>query len=73
MYACMECGRLFRNVQSAERAVRNGCPKCGGVDIDLALSDEFAARLLDRVDQQARCESANPPVVRWHKPSEYQY
>ena len=36
MFQCMECGRKFRTVKAAERACMNGCPKCGGVDIDLA-------------------------------------
>jgi hypothetical protein len=37
-FACMECGYKFRTIASAERAAfgPNGCPKCGGADIDLA-------------------------------------
>ena len=35
MFACQECGRKFKTARAAERASRNGCPKCGGVDIDL--------------------------------------
>lgn len=34
MWTCLECGRKFKTVKAAERAVNNGCPKCGGVDID---------------------------------------
>jgi predicted nucleic acid-binding Zn ribbon protein len=36
-YACQECGHRMTLAQ-AERAARNvqGCPKCGGADIDLA-------------------------------------
>jgi predicted RNA-binding Zn-ribbon protein involved in translation (DUF1610 family) len=37
-FECMECGRKFYTVLSAERASVNGCPKCGGVDIDLPRS-----------------------------------
>jgi hypothetical protein len=35
MWKCLECGRRFRTVKAAERAANNGCPHCGGVDIDL--------------------------------------
>jgi DNA-directed RNA polymerase subunit RPC12/RpoP len=34
-FKCMECGRKFRTARAAERAANNGCPKCGGVDIDI--------------------------------------
>lgn len=34
-FACQECGKKFKTVVGAERASRNGCPKCGGCDIDL--------------------------------------
>lgn len=36
LFACMECGKKFYSVKSAEKAAWDGCPKCGGVDIDLA-------------------------------------
>ena len=35
MFCCLECGRVFRSVRAAERAAHDGCPGCGGVDIDL--------------------------------------
>lgn len=35
-FKCMECGRKFRTVKAAERASYNGCPGCGGSDIDEA-------------------------------------
>lgn len=35
MFACMECGRKFSTTKAAQNASNNGCPKCGGVDIDL--------------------------------------
>ena len=37
-FACMECGHRFRTLKGAERAMLgpNGCPKCGGSDVDLA-------------------------------------
>jgi len=34
-WRCQECGKKFYSVAAAERASFNGCPKCGGVDIDL--------------------------------------
>jgi transcription elongation factor Elf1 len=34
-FECMECGRKFRTLKAAERAYTNGCPKCGGTDIDI--------------------------------------
>jgi predicted nucleic acid-binding Zn-ribbon protein len=35
MFKCQECGRKFKTSGAAERAASDGCPKCGGVDIDL--------------------------------------
>lgn len=37
-FACQECGHKFRTIKAAERAAfgPNGCPKCGGADIDLS-------------------------------------
>ena len=34
-FGCMECGKRFRSTASAERASLDGCPKCGGVDVDV--------------------------------------
>lgn len=34
-WLCLECGRRM-TLAAAERASSEGCPKCGGVDIDLA-------------------------------------
>ena len=50
MFSCQECGRKFKTTKAAERASRNGCPKCGGVDIDLAPpTDEQIERAYDKV------------------------
>src|SRR5215467_7414449 len=38
MFKCLECGRKFRTTRAAERASMNGCPGCGGVDIDLDVT-----------------------------------
>jgi len=37
MYECKECGKVFKTTKAAEKASHNGCPKCGGVDIDLKV------------------------------------
>lgn len=36
-WRCQECGHTFRSAKAAEKAMlgANGCPKCGGFDIDL--------------------------------------
>ncbi len=36
LFKCNECGKKFYTVQSAEKALFHGCPKCGGGDIDIA-------------------------------------
>jgi predicted nucleic acid-binding Zn-ribbon protein len=39
MFACLECGRKFRTANAAYKASIHGCPKCGGVDIDLDTTE----------------------------------
>jgi hypothetical protein len=34
MFRCQECGRKFKTARAAEKASFDGCPKCGGCDID---------------------------------------
>jgi hypothetical protein len=41
MWKCLECGRKFPTTNAAERAANNGCPGCGGVDIDLDVDKRF--------------------------------
>lgn len=41
MFACLECGRKFKTMKAAEKAANDGCPKCGGVDIDLDMGDRL--------------------------------
>lgn len=38
MFECLECGKKFKTVAAAEKASMDGCPKCGGVDIDFSTS-----------------------------------
>ena len=35
-FICMECDKDFWTTEAAERAASEGCPNCGGVDIDLS-------------------------------------
>lgn len=39
LFACMECGKKFYSAKAAEKASfgDNGCPGCGGSDIDVYL------------------------------------
>ena len=34
LFECLECGRQFATVRAARKAVDQGCPRCGGTDID---------------------------------------
>lgn len=38
IFWCQECGKAFLTVKAAEKAAfgPDGCPKCGGADIDCA-------------------------------------
>jgi hypothetical protein len=49
----MECGHKFRTVKAAERASfgPNGCPGCGGSDIDLAPGAEHGLLVAAVVDE----------------------
>jgi len=37
-WKCQECGRLM-TIYQAEKASRDGCPRCNSSDIDLAVED----------------------------------
>lgn len=37
MFQCQECNEKFQTSKAAERAMLDGCPKCGGADIDLDM------------------------------------
>lgn len=34
-FECLECGKKFYNAKAAEKASNEGCPKCGGSDIEI--------------------------------------
>lgn len=44
MFACQECGKKFKTVAAAQRAMNDRCPRCGGYDIDLDPSARPSAR-----------------------------
>ena len=55
MFKCLECGRKFRTTKAAERAANDGCPNCGGVDIDLDVEErEQAEQRGDDIDARLR-------------------
>lgn len=56
MYVCLECGKKFKSEKAAERATDDGCPKCGGTDIDLDvdLSGGFQDDPLPKYDHIGR-------------------
>lgn len=49
-FACMECGHVFRSVAAAERAAfgPDGCPKCGGSDVDEVEVQARSATVAER-------------------------
>ncbi len=49
MFQCMECGKVFRSVKAAEHAAFHGCPRCGGVDIDITVDPQPAAPSLAEI------------------------
>lgn len=59
MFRCQECGKRFKSTAAAERAANVGCPKCGGVDVDLDPDSpimvsrrlETARRMSGRVEE----------------------
>jgi hypothetical protein len=67
MWRCQECGRRFKTTGLAERAALNGCPGCGGVDIDLDdtghLSDAQHGGAEERYDV-TRTEDGDPEPPR---------
>ncbi len=38
VWTCLECGKKFKTLKAVEKASSVGCPKCGGVDIDLVVA-----------------------------------
>jgi hypothetical protein len=52
----MECGRKFYTTQSAERATFNGCPGCGGSDIDIYVYGAYKPRMTKSRKRQTYIE-----------------
>ena len=52
-FMCLECGKKFKSVASARRAMdEDGCPNCGGSDIDLHL--ERDEKRIKREQEQSK-------------------
>lgn len=49
MFKCQECGRKFKTVSAARKASLNGCPKCGGCDIDVDVNIESGRQIAKRI------------------------
>jgi predicted nucleic acid-binding Zn-ribbon protein len=49
MFKCMECGQKLTTPQAESALSGNGCPRCGGSDVDVEpkLSPEHFKRWLD--------------------------
>jgi predicted nucleic acid-binding Zn-ribbon protein len=64
VYECLECGHKFKRARSAERASIYGCPGCGGVDIDLDVSDDSLRSLREMVafEDEPRPKFGRPQV-----------
>ena len=58
MFQCQECGKLFRSVGAAERAVNYGCPQCGGMDIDIHSPK------IDKAEEEPKIDSLHPHGVQ---------
>lgn len=45
-FYCQECGHHFKTLKAAEKASfgPDGCPKCGGADVDLGKPDRGSDR-----------------------------
>ena len=59
---CLECGKKFRTVRAAERASYHGCPKCGGVDIDIDVTEGRHEALPRNTSPQPRIDQAARPL-----------
>ena len=46
-FQCMECERIFNSINAAEQAMEEGCPKCGGSDIDIATPKQTQSKRFD--------------------------
>jgi predicted nucleic acid-binding Zn-ribbon protein len=60
-WQCMECGRTFRTVAAAERAASDGCPNCGGVDVDIATVPGRVRAEHDELAYRAAVQTGDAP------------
>jgi predicted nucleic acid-binding Zn-ribbon protein len=62
MFACLECGKRFRTANAAYRASVNGRPRCGGVDIDIDVTERRNALVSRDTQTQPRVDPASRSV-----------
>jgi len=58
MYICLECGKKFKTTRSAEKAVEDGCPGCGGSDIDIFVASRAELRRREFFEKERSREEA---------------
>ena len=63
MYACNECGTVFRTARAADQATREGCPRCGFGDFGVAVSATPVQ--VQRALATARRRAKSAHAVRW--------
>jgi predicted nucleic acid-binding Zn-ribbon protein len=51
---CQECGRAFKTTKAAERALSEGCPKCGGCDVD-CMPPQTEAERAEAAQRRSEC------------------
>lgn len=61
MWKCLECGRKFRTTKAAEKAASDGCPNCGGVDIDVDV-DRRCPECGGDGGMDCRCEAGSAAI-----------
>ena len=45
LFICLECDRKFYSTRAAQKAAWNGCPGCGGSDIEASYLQAGCARV----------------------------
>ena len=69
-FKCMECGRKFFTTRAAEKAFGEGCPKCGGVDVDEDVERSTFTAAIDAEIRELRREEeqyCSETVSGWQK------
>jgi len=64
-WQCLECGHTFKTLRAAERAFEDGCPNCGGVDIDLMPVED------QRAPRRSTCDFDAVKFMPEYEPEDY--